>query len=48
MISIKVSDPRVSQEYRSGARISFAIEDGQLTAAKLLADELREGAISLE
>ena len=48
MITIKVSDPRVSQEYRSGARISFAIEDGQLTAAKLLADELREGAISLE
>jgi hypothetical protein len=48
MISIKVSDPRVSQEYRSGARISFAIEDGQLTAAKLLADELREGSISLE
>lgn len=48
MITIKVSDPRVSQEYRSGARISFAIEDGQLTAAKLLADELREGAISLD
>lgn len=48
MITIKVTDPRVVQEYRSGARISFAIPADQLTAAKLLADELREGAISLE
>lgn len=48
MITIKVTDPRVTQEYRSGARISFAIEKDQLIAAKLLADELREGAISLD
>lgn len=48
MITIKVTDPRVTQEYRSGARISFAIPSDQLTAAKLLADELREGEISLE
>ena len=48
MITIKVTDPRVVQEYRSGARISFAIPSDQLTAAKLLADELREGEISLE
>lgn len=48
MITIKVSDPQVQQVYRSGARISFAIPEDQLTAAKLLADELREGAISLE
>lgn len=48
MITIKVSDPRVTQEYRSGARISFAIENDQLIAAKLMADELREGAISLD
>ena len=48
MMTIKVSDPQVIQQYRSGSRISFAIPDDQLTAAKLLADELREGAISLE
>ena len=48
MITIKVTDPKVIQEYRSGARISFAIPNDQLTAAKLLADELKEGAISLE
>ena len=48
MITIKVTDPKVIQEYRSGARISFAIPSDQLTAAKLLADELREGEISLE
>ena len=48
MITIKVTDPRVTQESRSGARISFAIEKDQLIAAKLLADELREGAISLD
>lgn len=48
MITIKVSDPQVIQQYRGGARISFAIEKDQLTAAKLLADELKEGAISLE
>lgn len=48
MITIKVSDPQVQKVYRSGARISFAIPEDQLTAAKLLADELREGAISLE
>lgn len=48
MITIKVSDPQVIQQYRSGARISFAIPNDQLTAAKLLADELKEGAISLE
>ena len=48
MIAIKVTDPQVIQQYRSGARISFAIPSDQLTAAKLLADELREGAISLE
>ncbi len=47
MITIKVTDPKVIQEYRSGARISFAIPADQLTAAKLLADELREGEISL-
>jgi len=47
MITIKVTDPKVIQEYRSGARISFAIPSDQLTAAKLLADELREGEISL-
>ena len=45
---VKVLDPRVTQEHRSGARISFAIEQDQLTAAKLLADKLREGTISLE
>ena len=48
MITIKVTDPQVQQVYRSGARISFAIPADQLTAAKLLADELREGEISLE
>ena len=48
MITIKVTDPQVIQQYRSGARISFAIPSDQLTAAKLLADELREGEISLE
>lgn len=48
MITIKVSDPQVVRQYRAGSRISFAIPDDQLTAAKLLADELREGAISLE
>ena len=48
MMIVKVSDPRVTQEYRSGARISFAIPADQLTAAKLLADELNEGEISLE
>ena len=48
MITIKVTDPRVTQEYRHGARISFEIPPDQMTAAKLLADELREGAISLE
>jgi hypothetical protein len=48
MMTIKVSDPQVQQVYRSGARISFAIPNDQLTAAKLLADELREGEISLE
>lgn len=48
MITIKVSDPQVIQQYRSGSRISFAIPDDQLTAAKLLADELRDGLISLE
>lgn len=48
MITIKVTDPRVVQEYRSGARISFAIPADQLTAAKLLADDFREGDISLE
>ena len=48
MMTIKVSDPQVVQQYRHGARISFAIEQDQLTAAKLLADELREGLISLE
>lgn len=48
MITIKVTDPKVIQEYRSGSRISFAIPSDQLTAAKLLADELREGEISLE
>ena len=48
MITIKVTDPQVIQQYRSGARISFAIPNDQLTAAKLLADELKEGAISLE
>lgn len=48
MITIKVTDPQVQQVYRSGARISFAIPSDQLTAAKLLADELREGEISLE
>ena len=48
MITIKVTDPRVTQEYRSGARISFAIPPDQLLHAKLLADELREGEISLE
>jgi hypothetical protein len=47
MITIKVTDPKVIQEYRSGSRISFAIPSDQLTAAKLLADELREGEISL-
>ena len=47
MITIKVTDPQVIQQYRSGARISFAIPSDQLTAAKLLADELREGEISL-
>lgn len=47
MITIKVTDPQVQQVYRSGARISFAIPSDQLTAAKLLADELREGEISL-
>ena len=47
MITIKVTDPKVIQLYRSGARISFAIPADQLTAAKLLADELREGEISL-
>lgn len=48
MITIKVSDPQVIQQYRSGARISFAIPKDQLLHAKLLADELREGEISLE
>lgn len=48
MMIVKVSDPRVTQEYRSGARISFKIPADQLTAAKLLADELNEGEISLE
>ena len=48
MITIKVTDPQVVQQYRAGARISFAIPSDQLTAAKLLADELREGEISLE
>ena len=48
MITIKVTDPRVTQEYRHGARISFEIPPDQMTAAKLLADELREGEISLE
>lgn len=48
MITIKVSDPQVIQQYRSGSRISFAIPPDQLNAAKLLADELREGDISLE
>ena len=48
MITIKVTDPRVTQEYRSGARISFEIPPDQLTAAKLLTDELREREISLE
>lgn len=48
MITIKVSDPQVIQQYRSGARISFAIPSDQLLHAKLLADELREGEISLE
>ena len=48
MITIKVTDPQVQQVYRSGARISFAIPSDQLTAAKLLSDELREGEISLE
>ena len=44
MITIKVSDPQVVRQYRDGSRISFAIPDDQLTAAKLLDDELREGA----
>lgn len=48
MITIKVTDPQVIQQYRSGARISFAIPSDQLLHAKLLADELREGEISLE
>ena len=48
MITIKVTDPQVVQQYRAGARISFAIPADQLTAAKLLADELKEGEISLE
>lgn len=48
MITIKVSDPQVIRQYRAGARISFAIPADQLTAAKLLADELKEGEISLE
>ena len=48
MITIKVTDPQVIQQYRSGARISFAIPADQLLHAKLLADELREGEISLE
>ena len=48
MITIKVSDPQVVNQYRAGSRISFAIPADQLTAAKLLADELHEGAISLE
>lgn len=48
MITLKVSDPQVVQQYRSGSRISFAIPADQLTAAKLLADELHEGLISLE
>ena len=48
MITIKVKDPQVHQVYRGEARISFAIPSDQLTAAKLLADELREGEISLK
>ena len=48
MITIKVTDPQVVHQYRAGARISFAIPADQLTAAKLLADELKEGEISLE
>lgn len=48
MITIKVTDPQVVTQYKAGARISFAVPADQLTAAKLLADELREGTISLE
>lgn len=48
MFTVKVSDPRVTQEYRSGARISFAVAPDQLTAAKMMADELRTGDISLD